>query len=150
MVRIYFAGRDRFQPLPGHHGPFVPEPAVQPDGDAQLDGQPEPAGRRTRHPHLQVPHVGQAGLLEGHSDLYLRNVHSSVHHHQKSLATLQGTLRVCQVGLRGGPRAVLRAVASSVRLRQVSESRPGWKQLVRRPSKPGIVLKVIFCCQCYQ
>ena len=45
---------------------------------------------------VQVPHAGEARVLQGYQVFYLRHVHSRLHNYQEGASALQGALRVGQ------------------------------------------------------
>ena len=51
---------------------------------------------------VQVPHAGEARVLQGYPVLHLCHVHSRLHNHQKGASALQGALRISKGRLRTG------------------------------------------------
>ena len=51
---------------------------------------------------VQVPHAGEARVLQGYPVFYLCHVHSRLHNHQKGASALQGALRISKGRLRTG------------------------------------------------
>ena len=51
---------------------------------------------------VQVPHAGEARVLQGYPVLHLCHVHSRLHNHQKGASALQGALRISKGRLRAG------------------------------------------------
>ena len=51
---------------------------------------------------VQVPHAGEARVLQGYQVLHLCHVHSCLHNHQEGASALQGALRISKGRLRTG------------------------------------------------